>query len=184
MLNIQFDAFPIIETARLRLREIVPADADVLYRLRRDPAVTTYLDRDNDRDITVVHELIAKIGKSLEQGDGITWALSLRDSPELIGTLGFWRIDKAHHRAEIGYTLFPQFWRQGLMTEAIEAIMVYGFHHLKLHSVEANTAVGNTASQTLLERSGFVREAHFRENWYYNGKFTDSYIYCRLTPLR
>ncbi len=184
MLEINFDSFPVLETARLRLREIGPDDADVLYRLRRDPQVTTYLDRDNDRDITVVHDLIDNLRRSLEQGDGVAWGLTLHGSPELIGTLSFWQIDKKNHRAEIGYLLSPAHWNKGLMGEALEAVVHYGFHEMKLHSIMANTAVGNRASQALLEKCGFVKEAHFREDWYYNGKFTDSFIFCRITDLR
>jgi [ribosomal protein S5]-alanine N-acetyltransferase len=180
MLDIHFDTFPILDTPRLILREIVPADAEVLYALRRDPEVTKYLDRDNDADISAVHSLILSIRASFDAGDGITWALCLRDDPTLIGTLGFWKIDKKNHRAEIGYTLAAAFWGQGLMSEAMETVMRYGFEEMRLHSVEANTAVGNLASHALLEKFRFVREAHFRENWYYNGVFTDSFIYCRL----
>lgn len=184
MLDIHFDAFPVIETERLRLREIVPDDAEALYRLRRDPEVTKYLDRDNDADISVVHSLILKIRQNFEQGDGINWGVSLKDSPLLIGNIGFWRIDKKNHRAEIGYMLEPAQWSKGLMSEALEVLLQFAFHQMKLHSIEANTAVGNRASHALLEKHGFVKEAHFRENWYYNGKFTDSFIFSKLTPLR
>ncbi len=180
MLTIQFDSFPTLTTDRLVLREIMPADAERLYALRRDPRVTRYLDRDNDADLSVVQSLILTIRQSFDQGDGISWALSLKESPEFIGNLGFWRIDKKNHRAEIGYILDPEHWGTGLMSEAIEAILPYGFKTIGFHSVEANTALENSASQRLLEKHGFVKEAHFRQDWYYNGVFSDSLIYCKL----
>jgi ribosomal-protein-alanine N-acetyltransferase len=58
----------------------------------------------------------------------------------------------------------------------------YDFAEMNLHSVEANTNVENKASQGLLEAAGFVQEAWFRENYYYNGKFLDSAIYCIIAP--
>ena len=59
----------------------------------------------------------------------------------------------------------------------------YTFHTLRLHSLEANTSVANLASQAVLIKCGFVQEAHFRENWHYNGTFTDSLIFCKLTDV-
>lgn len=180
MLDLHFSAFPTFETPRLILREIVPADAEALFALRRDPEVTRYLDRDNDADLAAVQSLILAIHQSFDQGDGITWGISLKDSPDLIGNVGFWRIDKKNYRAEIGYLLGPAHWGKGIMSEAMDAILPFGFGTMQLHSVEANTALGNAASQKLLEKHGFRQEAHFRENWYYNGVFHDSLIYCRL----
>lgn len=183
MLDIRFDTFPVLATSRLRLREIAPHDAPVLFTLRRNPDVTKYLDRDDDPDLQFVEALIGKMRTARDAGDGITWGLCLVDDPTLIGTLGFWKIDKKNHRAEIGYTLFPQFWGQGLMSEAMAAVLRYGFDQMHLHSVEANTSVLNAASHALLEKFGFQREAHFRENWYHQGVFTDSLIFCRLTDV-
>jgi ribosomal-protein-alanine N-acetyltransferase len=50
--------------------------------------------------------------------------------------------------------------------------------------VEANVNPGNAASVALLEKNGFVREAHFKENYLSNGVFKDSFIYSLLTPFR
>jgi ribosomal-protein-alanine N-acetyltransferase len=63
------------------------------------------------------------------------------------------------------------------MNEAMTAVINYGFDDLKLHSIEANVNPGNASSIRLLERSGFIREAYHRENYYYNGHFLDSAIY-------
>ncbi len=110
--------------------------------------------------------------------------MTLKGSDELIGTIGFWRLEKEHFRAEIGYMLHPAHQRKGITKEAIRKVLDYGFTTLNLHSVEANTNVENTASQKLVESLGFVQEAHFRENYYYKGKFLDSAIYCLLSPKK
>lgn len=180
MLNVQFDSFPEIETARLRMREILTADAETLFALRTHPEVTKYLDRENDKDVEVVKTLIGKIRDSFDAGDGITWGLCLHDDPKLIGTMGIWKIDKGNHRGEVGYSMFPEYWGQGLMSEAMEATIAFGFQYIGLHSLEANTSVGNDASHALLQKFGFVQEAHFKENWYFRGKFYDSVIFSLL----
>ena len=66
------------------------------------------------------------------------------------------------------------------MYEALCAIIEYGFNQMKLHSIEANINPDNIASQQLLEKAGFVREAYFRENYYFGGRFIDSAIYSLL----
>ena len=63
------------------------------------------------------------------------------------------------------------------MTEALQICLQYGFQKMKLHSVEANINPGNKASMQLLESAGFEKEAYFKENYFYNGKFSDSIIY-------
>ncbi|HSC37593.1 MAG TPA: GNAT family protein, partial [Chitinophagaceae bacterium] len=118
------------------------------------------------------------------KGDGITWGIYLKTAPGLIGTIGLWRIIKEHHRAEIGYLLSPAWQRRGLMQEAMEKVLDYGFSVIGLHSVEANVNPDNEASIRILEKNHFVREAYFKENYYYNGVFKDSVIYSLLTPGR
>jgi ribosomal-protein-alanine N-acetyltransferase len=185
MLDVHFGTHPQIHTPRLLLREIIPSDAQVLFHIRTHPDVTRYLGRDNDKDVSETANLILKIRASFEANDGITWGVCLKDRPEpLIGTMGIWKIDKGNHRGEVGYTLLPEYWQKGLMSEAMEAIIHFGFHEIKLHSLEANTSVGNEASHALLRKFGFKLEAHFKENWYHNGSFSDSMIFSLLTPLR
>ena len=101
--------------------------------------------------------------------------------PKLIGTIGFWQIDKENYRAEIGYLLHPDQQGNGLMQEAIETVLQYGFQTMKLHSVEANVNPANIASIKLLEKKKFNKEAFFKENYYYNGKFLDTSVYSLLS---
>jgi len=121
--------------------------------------------------------LIAKIEDSLLLNEGITWGISLKEDSKLIGTIGFWRMDKANYRAEIGYMLMPEMQGKGLMHEAISTSIRYGFEEMKLHSIEANVNPANLLSKKILEKNGFVQEAYFKENYYYNGRFLDSSIY-------
>jgi len=65
----------------------------------------------------------------------------------------------------------------------MEKVLAFGFIELHLHSIEANVNPGNAASIRLLERNHFTREAYFRENFFYNGKFLDTVIYSKLAPV-
>jgi ribosomal-protein-alanine N-acetyltransferase len=184
MLTIHFDPFPELYTGRLVLRKVTKADADDLFRLRSDRNVMQYIGRPITLNVDDAMQIINVIEDLLVNNNGITWAISLKDKKELIGTIGLWKIIKEHYRAEIGYLLDPLLQGKGFMKEAIGAVIEYGFQNMQLHSIEANVSPGNAASIKLLEKNHFIREAHFRENYYFDGKFLDSYIYSLITPCK
>ena len=182
MLTIHFPSFPTLETPRLLLREVTPDDAAAVFKIRTDERVMRYLGRPLHTDISESLLLIAAYREGFVQNEGVTWAICLRDQPTLIGTITFWKMDKVNHRAEIGYSLSADYWRQGIMDEAMTAAIEYGFKTLNFHSIEANTAPENEASGGILKKHGFVEEAYFRENYYFNGEFLDSRIYSKINP--
>lgn len=183
MLNLKFSPFPVLQTERLVLRKIEISDAPQLFLLRSNTGVMEYLDRPMAQHINDAVDLIHKITDSLKTNDGITWAITLKNDPGLIGTIGYWRIIKDHFRAEIGYMLDLAYQRKGFMQEAMRTVLDFGFSEMKLHSVEANVNPANAASARLLERIGFTKEAYFKENYFYNNRFLDSAIYSLLTPF-
>lgn len=180
MLTVQFNQFPVMDTGRLHLRQPIQEDADVLFRLRTNGQVMQYIGRPKPKNREEVITYIDRIRKDFEQSLGITWVISSPDTGIAIGTMGLWRMDKENHRAEIGYLLDPQYQGMGLASEALHAVLSYGFNVLKFHSVEANVDPENEASKKLLLRAGFVQEAYFRENYFFEGRFLDSVIYCLL----
>jgi ribosomal-protein-alanine N-acetyltransferase len=68
------------------------------------------------------------------------------------------------------------------MSEAMDAVLNYGFNAMRLHSLEANVDPANAASIKLLEKKGFLKEAHLKENVFFNGRFIDSAIYSLINP--
>ena len=181
MLEIKLAEFPQLETSRLVLRELRSSDARALFGVRSHPDVVKFLDRAPDADQAATERLMEVVKNACASGDSVHWCITRRGSDELIGSIMFWRFEKQNYRAELGYMLHPSCWRQGIMAEALEAVLRFGFDKLNLHSVEANTSAKNVASQQLLLKFGFVQEAHFRENWYYDGKFLDSLVFSKLT---
>jgi ribosomal-protein-alanine N-acetyltransferase len=76
--------------------------------------------------------------------------------------------------------LLPQFWNKGLMSEAIKKVLDFGFNTMELHSIQANIDPNNMVSAAILKKFNFEREAYFKENFFFNGKFMDSEIYSLL----
>jgi len=182
MLSIHFPSFPILHTPRLLLREMTADDAEALFQMRSDERVMRYLARPLQKDVSEAMEFIVKIRASFAQNEAIAWGISLYGQSKLIGNISFWKMDKNNHRTEIGYILDPDFWRQGIMDEAMTTATEYCFKVLNFHSIEANTDPENEASGRLLERHGFVQEAYFRENLFFEGRFLDSRIYSKTNP--
>ncbi len=83
-------------------------------------------------------------------------------------------------RAEIGYAMKPEYWGKGYIQEALIKVIYFGFNEFCLHSIEANVNPDNASSIKLLEKCGFKKEAYFKEDYFYNGKFLDSVIYSLL----
>ena len=162
------------------LRNFTKNDANDLFKLRSDKKVMRFIDRPRATSVKDALEYINKMHDSLKNNYGITWAISLKNNKPIIGTIGFWRIISEHFRAEIGYMLNTDFHAKGIMHEAMKPVLDYGFSVMNLHSVEANVNPENFASMKLLEKNGFIREAYFKENYYYNGKFLDTLVYSLL----
>jgi len=180
MLEINFNPFPLLTTSRLVLRQISHKDAAALYELRADEKVMEYIDKPRATEIGDAVALIEKVMDALTYNEGITWALCTADDLTMIGTIGFWRFRKEHYRAEIGYLLKPAYHGKGIMYEALQAVIDFGFQSLHLHSIEAIVNPANISSIGILEKNGFVREAYFTEDYYYEGKFLDSAVYSLL----
>jgi len=181
MLCPNFSPFPEIQTERLLLRRMTTNDAEEILYLRSNNDVMKYIDRERTKSIEDAKSFLDKIDASLNSNNGIMWGITLKENPgKLIGNIGYWRLIKEHYRAEVGYMLHPSFWKKGIMKEALLRVIDFAFDDMNLHSIEANINPGNTASATLLESTGFIKEAYFKEDFFFNGAFHDTIIYSRL----
>lgn len=181
MLELNFSPFPEIETERLLLRRMADADAPEILFLRSDDTVMKYIDREKTKSVEEAVAFIQTVNENIDRNESIMWAITLKNNPgTLVGNISFWRIINKNYRAEIGYMLHPDFWGKGIMKEALLAAIEFGFNKMKLHSIEAHINPDNTASGMLLEKTGFIREAYFKEDFFFRGKFIDSAIYSLL----
>jgi ribosomal-protein-alanine N-acetyltransferase len=183
MLDFTITEVPTIETDRLILRKQELSDAPELFYLRTSEVVMRYIDRPHPDNIQDSERMIQLINDNFKIGASMIWAITLKTDPgRMIGNLGFWRTDLPNHRAELGYILHHDFWRQGILSEALNVVLKLAFEDIGFHSICANINPGNEASRRLLLKHGFQKEAYFKEDYYFNGKFLDSEIYGLLKP--
>ncbi len=181
MVNIDFSIFPTLYTERLILKAITAQDAAALYAMRSNPSIMQFIDRPIPKSVDDVLALIEKMALMKTNGEGISWGIFKKEDPTMqIGNIGFFKIMSEHYRAEVGYMLNTEEHQKGIMFEALEKVIEFGFKNIQLHSIEANINPQNIASQKLLEKAGFVREAYFKENYFFNGQFIDTAIYSLL----
>lgn len=180
MLTINFHLFQNIETERLLLRRLDTNDADEVLALRGNPDIMKYIPRPLAKTTEDALEHIAMIEDKIVNNTGINWGITIKGNSKIIGIIGHYRISPENHRAEIGYMSFPEFNGKGYMSEAIKSVVAFGFEQMNLHSIEAIIDPDNIASERVLQKNGFVKEAHILENELWEGKFWDTVIYSLL----
>jgi ribosomal-protein-alanine N-acetyltransferase len=180
MLTINFSPFPNLETERLLLRRVDSNDINEIFALRSNPETMKYIPRPLVKTDEDALEHIAMIDSKIDSNEGINWAITLKGNPKLIGVIGHYRIKPENYRAELGYMLLPEYHGKGIVSEAVKEAVKYGFQVMKLNSLEAIIDPDNHASAKVLEKNGFVKEAHLKEYEFYEGRFLDTVIYSIL----
>jgi ribosomal-protein-alanine N-acetyltransferase len=177
---IRFTPFPMFKTARLVLRRITVQDVDEVFAIRSDAETMQYIPRPLAKNKQDAVEYIGIISKGIEDNEFIHWAICLKEDPKLIGMICLIRFQPENYRTEVGYILSPEFRGQGLMTEALQAVVSYAFNVLKYHSLVGVIDPRNLSSEAILKRANFIKEAHFKECRYHNGVFLDDVVYSLL----
>lgn len=174
--------FPVLTTERLVLRQITDDDTEALFTLLADPEVTRYLNLDVDVLTTPAQAqaLITRVCDRFRWDEAIRWAITRHGQPRLIGTCGYTELVLPGARGQIGYDLQRAAWGQGIMTEALRAILHYGFTELGCYRIEAGVMLGNTASMQTLHRIGFQEEGTLRAYGYWKGWFWDLRFFSLL----
>lgn len=172
-----FDKFPVLQSERLSFVRHSLDHAEDMYALRTNPDVMQYLDVHPPKSIIDIENKIKENISNFDDKVGINWIIKMKGSDEAIGYMGIWRIDKYNNRGEIGYALKKKYWNKGVATEAAKTIINYGFQEMQLHTIKANTNPENKGSQNLLTKLGFLKEAHFRQDYYFDAQYLDSAIY-------
>ena len=178
--SMTFTPFPVLETERLLLRQLCNDDAADVFIMRSDREVMRYIPRPLAVTVDDALAVIQMVNDFIDKGEKINWGITTKSTGKVIGMIGFVNMKPQHFRAEVGYSLSRVWHRQGVMREALACVLKYGFEQLNLHSVEAITDAENIASGSLLLATGFVQEAFFKEDFYFNGEFRNSNHYGLL----
>ena len=148
----------ILETDRLRLRELTPGDAEFMLGLLNEPS---FIQNIGDRGVRTLegartYILDGPVASYEKHGFGL-WLVETKESGTPIGICGLLKRD-ALEDADIGYALLPQHWSKGYALESASAVLSYAREKLGLRRVVAITDARNQSSIRLLEKIGFRYE--------------------------
>ncbi len=147
--------FPVLNTERLFLRKINQLDVDRIYYFRSDKEINKYIKREpQTREMAVAH--IELLNDNLKTDKAISWGILMRDSEVLIGSICLWNFSEDKKTAEVGYDLDPEFQGIGIMSEALKAVLNFGFSQKGFETIEAYTDFRNIPSKKLLKQHGFI----------------------------
>jgi [ribosomal protein S5]-alanine N-acetyltransferase len=176
--------FPVLTTERLLLRAFNPGDAPAVLDILGRPEVNEWLETDTLRSPEEAEARVRSRMRLFEDGMGVRWAIALRDAPaRVIGSCGYFSVRRGTQTYETGYELHPDYWNQGLITEALRAILRFGFDpqaRMPVHRMEALVIPDNGASVRVLEKLGFSREGMRREFGFWKGRYQDVALYALL----
>ena len=180
-LNCVFQVFPRLETGRLVLRRLRLSDAESLFAILSDQKVARFYDDEAFTEIAQAREQIEAWDRGFDEWRAIRWGIVPRGTDAVIGTCGYYGFHRWHGRGSLGYELARPYWRQGMMTEALAAIIGFGFREVGLNRIQATVMPENEASIKLLEKLAFQREGLLRqyENWGEKG-YVDLVIFSLL----
>ena len=180
METFDFSTYPRLETERLILRKLSRFDAQAIYEIRNDYQVTKYNIGDAYTNLEQARVLIKNIQGEFVERKTIRWGITLKPNDKIIGMVGFNYWDRQDHRSAIGFDLRQDQWRKGIMTEAVRAVLRFGFQNMGLNRIEADASIYNVGSITLLQKVGFIQEGIEREQYYEDGNYHDLALFALL----
>lgn len=171
---------PDLTTPRLRLRRLTMRDAGDIYRYSRDPEVARHVLWEAHRSIADSRAYLRYMLRRYRGHEPASWGIEYLATGRIIGTIGFMWIQEDNAAAEVGYSLAREYWNRGIMTEALGAVVQYGFDELGLNRIEAQHETTNPASGAVMRKCRMVREGTLRSRLFNKGRYVDVDLYAIL----
>jgi ribosomal-protein-alanine N-acetyltransferase len=171
---------PSLETDRLTLRKLRPADAGAIFAYASDPEVARYALFEAHRTIEDARAFLDLVASRYQSGGEPDWGIVYKGDGRFVGTCGFVNWRPEHARAEVGFVLSRAYWGQGLMPEALLAIISFGFERVGLNRIEARCIAQNTASARVMEKAGMTYEGTLRQREFIKGAYRNMKLYAIL----
>jgi len=157
-------------TSRLRLRRARPADLDGLHAVFSHPVAMRYWSRPPHTELEQTREFLdSMIAAPSDLSDDFV----VEHEGRAIGKAGCWRLP------EVGYILHPDYWGQGMASEALTAVIGHVFSTRAIEAIKADVDPRNEGSLRLLARLGFVETHRAERTWLVGEEWCDS-VYLAL----
>lgn len=175
-----FEKFPIVETQKIRLRQLTEEDACDLLEYYSNENVYQHLDWNGPETLERSYKVIDIWNKGYSEGWIIRFAIADIVTNKVIGTIFLSEFEGK--RAEVGYELSEKYWRRGIMSEALNEVLKIGFNQLELTRIQAFVCKENEGSMKMLEKYNFIKEGYLRQYECHSvtGECKDMYVFGLL----
>ena len=174
-----------IETERLILRRITMDDVEAAFRnWESDDRVTEFLRWPTARGIAQVEQVTREWVNGYADPAFYQWVIVPKDLNEPIGTISVVDMDERTDKVHIGYCIGRAWWRQGVMTEALQAVMAYLFDVVGYNRLESRHDPRNPNSGAVMRKCGMKYEGTYRQSDWNNQGVCDACWYALLKSER
>lgn len=171
-----------IETSRLLLRRFQSDDVDDMFEnWANDEAVTYFLTWPPHKNKEVTRQIIQDWIQQYEKLDNYNWAIVLKDNQKVIGSIAVTEQNEKAQLAQIGYCLSRTYWHQGIMSEALNAVIDFLFNQVEFECIQARHAANNLHSGGVMKKCGMTYEGTLRHSDWNNQGVCDI---CNYSILR
>lgn len=158
-----------LETETLILKPIDESYTEDILKIRSNETINQFVQRNPPKNNYDALQFILTIKENTRNQTSFYWGISLKDHPNLIGTICLWNFSEDRKEAEVGYELLPEYHSKGIMSEALAAVVDFAFQNLHLQEIVAMTHKLNENSKGLLLKHDFVlqedrKDEDFPEN--------------------
>lgn len=169
-----------LETERLILRRFRISDVETMYKnWATDLDVTKYIGWKPHQNISDTQKIVKQWVEDYVKQDHYLWAITIKESKELVGSIGLHGIDGNLLRCDAGYCLSKPFWNKGIMTEALSEIIKFAFNDVKFLRIQALHDTPNIQSGKVMLKCNMKHEGTLRKFSKNNkNKFADVEMYA------
>jgi len=172
--------FPAIETSRLLLRPMEIGDAPAIHAYWSDPEFHRYVSTEPPASPDAAREMVQGWIALAAEKRRPFWVMVAKESNQVVGTISINVLDLTNHCGQLGYEVAREQWGKGIATEAVRAVLSYGFGTMGLNRIAAYCWDGNVASQRVMEKAGMRYEGTLRQVRYAKGAYHDMRLHARL----
>ncbi|MBL7684138.1 MAG: GNAT family N-acetyltransferase [Flavipsychrobacter sp.] len=157
MIHLNFNPFPVLTTERLVLREMSMDDTEPYFIIRADEEMNKYIPNPRPKNHEETQAIIERMMSYARDNKSVAWTIADKETNQMLGSMCLWTMQGNDDGWEVGYAILTEHQNKGLMSEALQATVKYGFEVMNLPMIHAYTHKDNASSRHMLEKNGFAR---------------------------
>lgn len=170
-----------LETNRLILRRFSSCDAESMFNnWSNDEEVAKYMRWDAHKCVEDTKKIISTWVNSYERNDFYLWVVTLKETKDLIGSIGMFCVNPNDMCYEVAYSTGKRYWNMGYTSEALKFVIDFGLMKVGANRIEAYHSVNNPASGKIMKKCGMKYEGRARQKYKSHVGFEDCDMYAIL----